>query len=147
MKRFMLLVLASLTLAGVSEAQDRTRPGTLRRDAGNSRPDAVSTVDSDVTSDRMSVSISQTPEMWFYEQERSRYEDPQAAVRRKAEFRSSQRAQRIASSHWYGMSNSRPSANATPLCGTYAPTWVSSGFDPNRWTTARDTSTTTVIVR
>ena len=26
-----------------------------------------------------------TPEMWFYEQERNRYEDPRSAVRRKAE--------------------------------------------------------------
>ena len=95
----------------------------------------------------MTHATMQTPEMWFYEQERSRWENPQASVRRRAEIKAAQRAQRMASAKWYGMSNSRPSANITPLFGTYSPTWGSNSFDPNRWTTARDTANTTIIVR
>jgi hypothetical protein len=76
---------------------------------------------------------SPTPEMWFYEQERSRYDDPKMAVRRKAEFRAAQRSNRIASQHWYGMSNSRPTVSTTPWFGTYSPTWSSNSADPYRW--------------
>jgi hypothetical protein len=86
--------------------------------------------------------------MWLYEQERSRWEDPQAAVRRNAEFRASQRAYRIASMRWYGMSNSRPTANPTPLFGTYSPTWVSSNpFDRNQWRPGYDSASTIILVR
>lgn len=131
MKRFALFAVASLMLASIADAQDKSKSApSLRRDASTSNG-----------------ATNQTPEMWFYEQERSRWEDPKEAVRRKAEFRSAQRGNRIASSHWYGMSNSRPAANPTPLFGTYSPTWVSNSFDPNRWTTARDTPNTTIIVR
>lgn len=76
---------------------------------------------------------SATPEMWFYEQERARQESPKYAVRRKAELRSTQRQQRLATMKWYGMSNTRPTANPTPLFSTYAPTWVSGAADPLRW--------------
>jgi hypothetical protein len=90
------------------------------------------------------AAISPTPEMWFYEQERTRYEDPKDAVRRKAEARSTQRASRMASLKWYGMSNSRPAASTTPYFGSYAPHWSASGLDPNRW---RAAAPTTVVVR
>ena len=144
MKRFVLLAIASLALTTIASAQDKSKnTPSLRRDPGQQR--VAPTQERDEIVER--VTVTQTPDMWFYEQERSRWQDPQESVRRKAEFRSSQRAQRIASSHWYGMSNSRPAANATPLFSTYSPTWVSSSFDPYRWTTARDTSATTVIVR
>jgi hypothetical protein len=76
---------------------------------------------------------SATPEMWFYEQERARQESPKYAVRRKAELRSTQRQQRLAAMKWYGVSNSRPTANPTPLFSTYSPTWVSGAADPLRW--------------
>jgi len=60
-----------------------------------------------------SEGMKPTPEMWFYMQERQRYQDPQAAVRRKAEFRSQQRQQRIASMKAFGMSKQRPLVYST----------------------------------
>lgn len=81
-----------------------------------------------------SVPVSPTPEMWFYEQERIRHDDPKAAVRRNAEYRAAQRQSRIESMKWFGMSNSRPMASGTPHMGTYSPYWSSTNHDPYRWT-------------
>src|SRR3954464_6618616 len=77
--------------------------------------------------------VTPTPEMWFYQQERSRHDDPKLAVRRRAESRGEQRQQRLASSKWYGIYNSRPTASPTPWFGTYSPGWVSNTHDPSRW--------------
>jgi hypothetical protein len=74
-----------------------------------------------------------TPEMWYYSQERQRHDDPQQAVRRKAEQASEQRAARIAAMKWYGMSNSRPVASTTPFMGVYSPAWVGNGGDRYDW--------------
>ncbi len=74
-----------------------------------------------------------TPEMWYYSQEQRRHDDPQQAVRRKAEFVSQQRAARIAAMKWYGMSNSRPVASTTPFMGVYSPAWVGNGGDRFDW--------------
>lgn len=131
MSRTSYLALALLLMAGSIQAQEKPRESNLRRD----------------TVAAPGATVSQTPEMWFYEQERSHWENPREAVRRKAESRSTQRSNRIASMRWYGMSNARPSANATPITSTYSPTWTSNNFDPYRWNTARDTSATTVIIR
>jgi hypothetical protein len=81
------------------------------------------------------VSTRLTPELWLYEQERIRMDDPAQAVRRKAEIRGIQRAERLASLKWYGFSNSRPTiSNVTPMLGGFAaPTWTSNTYDPNRW--------------
>jgi hypothetical protein len=69
-------------------------------------------------------SMSQmTPEMWFYQQESRRYDDPNQAVRRKAEFKAAQRQRRIAAMQWYGFSNSRPSVNTSLFNGSYSPSW------------------------
>ena len=87
----------------------------------------------DLRRDPTPNAVSPTPEMWFYEQERTRYEDPKGAVRRKAETRATQRAERLAAMKWYGMSNSRPVAGTTPLFGTYSPMWASNTPDPYRW--------------
>jgi hypothetical protein len=131
MKRLALCAITLFAMTQTLVAQDRNKSATpLRRDAG-----------------AVSPTVQQTPEMWFYEQERSRYENPKEAVRRKAELRSAQRAERIASLAWYGMSNSRPTANTTPIFSTYSPTWVSNSFDPNRWRTGRDCATPVIIVR
>lgn len=78
--------------------------------------------------------VTPTPEMWFYEQERLRHDSPKMAVRRKAELRGLQRQERLASLEWYGLSNSRPTAAITPICGgSYAPGWASNTVDPWRW--------------
>ena len=78
--------------------------------------------------------VTPTPEMWFYQQYRSQYEDPKVAVRQKAEERSSQRRGRIASRRWYGFSNIRPKAGTDVVHGDYSPSW-SSGVSnyPFRW--------------
>lgn len=76
---------------------------------------------------------STTPEMWLYEQERLRYEDPKQAVRRNAEYRWAQRAKRIESMRWFGMSNSRPLATTGMYYDTYSPTWVGNTFHPYEW--------------
>ena len=74
-----------------------------------------------------------TPEMWIYSQEVRRYEDPQQAVRRKAELRASQRAERLAAMKWFGFSNARPQANPVPFMSVYSPTWVGNGYDRYDW--------------
>lgn len=56
-----------------------------------------------------------TPEMWFYLQELRRYEDPAASRRRRAELTAAARRSRIFSQQWYGIDNSRPTANAVPM--------------------------------
>jgi hypothetical protein len=66
----------------------------------------------------MDVSLSAiepTPEMWLYVQERRRHEDPKEAVRRKAQFRASQRQQRIAAMKAYGYSKQRPLVYHSPF--------------------------------
>jgi hypothetical protein len=79
------------------------------------------------------TTISRTPEMWFYEQERIRYEDPKLAVRRRAELRAAKRSERNAAQQWYGISNSRPMVSCTPLLDGYSPSWTSNTYDPKRW--------------
>jgi hypothetical protein len=72
--------------------------------------------------------------MMFYEQERERYESPKMMVRRRAELRGVQRAERLASLKWYGMNNSRPAMNPNPHWGGgFSPYWGSNTYDPNRW--------------
>lgn len=81
------------------------------------------------------VSTRLTPELWLYEQERTRMDDPAQAVRRKAEIRGIQRAERLASLKWFGMSNTRPQyTNPTPALGGFgSPSWTSNSYDPSRW--------------
>lgn len=80
------------------------------------------------------LTFSRTPEMWLYEQERIRYDDPKQAVRRRAELRAAHRSDRLAALKWYGMSNSRPIVNTTPsMGGSYSPYWGSNTYDPYRW--------------
>jgi hypothetical protein len=77
--------------------------------------------------------VAATPEMWFYEQERLRYEDPQTVVRQKAEMKAAQRQARLASMKWFGFSNSRPQASIDPYAGPYSPRWTSNGYIPSEW--------------
>jgi hypothetical protein len=77
--------------------------------------------------------LTPTPEMWFYEQERIRHDDPKLTVRRRAELRGLQRQDRLASLKWFGLSNSRPSVSITPWFGSYSANWGSNTADPMRW--------------
>ncbi len=74
-----------------------------------------------------------SPEMWLYMQAQQRHDDPQQAVRRKAEQRAAQRSNRIAARKWFGLSNARPTANPVPVMATYSPFWAGNESDPNRW--------------
>lgn len=55
-----------------------------------------------------------TPELYYYQQEIQRHDDPAQAVRRKAETRASQRVARIEALHWSGLSKSRPGLLTDP---------------------------------
>ncbi len=88
--------------------------------------------------------LTPTPEMWFYEQERLRHDDPKMAIRLRAEVRAQQRQDRLASLYWFGMSNSRPSVSCAPFTGSYSAYWASNSFDPLRW---RQTTYPLVVMR
>jgi hypothetical protein len=84
--------------------------------------------------EEVSSMAQMTPEMWFYQQESRRWEDPRQAVRRKAEFKAAQRERRIAAMQWYGFSNSRPTVNPILFSGSYSPGWGSNyRGDPDLW--------------
>jgi hypothetical protein len=78
-------------------------------------------------------SLAVTPEMWFYEQERKRHDDPKMAVRRRAEQCAQERHERLAALRWYGIDNSRPTVSPTPWFGEYSAYWGSNTYDPQRW--------------
>jgi hypothetical protein len=77
-----------------------------------------------------------TPEMWLYEQELKRHDDPKLAVRRAAEYRATQRQRRIESRKWFGLSNSRPVASPNPWYETYSPMWTGNTAFPYEWSGA-----------
>jgi hypothetical protein len=82
--------------------------------------------------------LSPTPEMWFYEQENRRHDDPKHAVRRNAEQENAQRQARLASRQWFGYSNLRPSVDPLPTLGDYSPMWKSNTYFPYQWSTVSD---------
>jgi hypothetical protein len=83
---------------------------------------------------RVSMStLTPTPEMWFYEQMRQDYNNPELQARRRAELEASQRRARIAAREWYGYSNSRPTAHPTPHTYYYSATWGSNTTNPFIW--------------
>ena len=88
--------------------------------------------------------LTATPEMWFYEQYAHQYQDPKAAVRQKAEFRTAQRQRRMAALRWFGFSNARPTAAPDPIHGTYSPGWAANGHYPFRWS---GSSPAVVVIR
>ena len=94
-----------LAAQGDLRADDGVRPAVLERGV----------------SETSLSELQATPEMWLYVQERERYDNPQAAVRRKAELRAMQRQQRIASMKAFGMSKSRPIAYNTVFNSYYSP--------------------------
>ena len=116
------LPLAASMLAVSCLAQDST--ANLRRDSvGRAAPISESSLGP----------VATTPEMWFYQQERERHDDPKLAIRRRAETRAQQRQDRLATQKWYGFSNSRPTVSPTPWFAGYSDHWASNSFDPLRW--------------
>jgi len=70
---------------------------------------------------------------WNREQKSATKVDARAMVQQKAELRAEQRNSRLASSAWYGISNSRPSGSATPFTARYGPVWEMPGGKPYSW--------------
>ncbi len=91
--------------------------------------------------------VSATPEMWFYEQELRRYDDPRNAIRAQAAMKTAQRNARLAAMQWYGFSNSRPLTGVDCLHGVYAPRWVSNGYNPAEWVGAAGSTTIYYVPR
>jgi hypothetical protein len=87
--------------------------------------------------------ITPTADMWYFEQERIRRDDPREMIREKAEFKARQRQQRIAALKWFGLSNSRPQASPSLFGMNYSPGWVGNTYDPFAW---RGTSATTTVL-
>lgn len=112
-----LMGIAGFALVSPTQAQ---QPDTSVESAG----DLVGELPSDGTV---------TPEMWFYQQEYRRYQSPAEAVRRNAEFRATQRRNRLAAQRWFGFSNLRPVANPIPFYGSYSPAWGSNTWNPAQW--------------
>jgi hypothetical protein len=77
--------------------------------------------------------LQPTPEMWFYEQEQKRREDPNAMARARAERVGNERQARLAALRWYGISNSRPLTGTDPVHGVWAPHWTGNGTNPDTW--------------
>lgn len=90
--------------------------------------------------------ISSHPEIYLYLQAMKRYDDPSHAIRRKAEYKASQRIGRIESSKWFGISNARPQANPVPMMGTYSPVWTGNTGNPYEWSAITATPYTNVWV-
>jgi hypothetical protein len=80
-----------------------------------------------------SSEVTSTPEMWFYEQERLRYDDPNTMARARAEYEANQRQARLAALKWYGMSNARPMAGTDMNAGVAAPKWTGNMAFGNDW--------------
>lgn len=74
-----------------------------------------------------------SPELWLYNQQMRRYDDPAQAVRRNAEQRAAQRTARLNSMRWFGYSNSRPQASGVPFMSVYSPVWTGNGYNPYEW--------------
>ena len=89
--------------------------------------------------DEFSVNDAQSAQIWFYQQQLSRYDDPKVIVREKAKQRAAQRMARLDALRWYGMSNSRPTAASTPYTSMYSPAWQMPGGRPFAWFHTRPT--------
>jgi hypothetical protein len=71
---------------------------------------------------------------WNREQKSAAKLDARATFQQKAEQRAQQRQDRLATSAWYGISNSRPTGTATPFTARYGNVWEMPGNRPYSWT-------------
>jgi hypothetical protein len=70
---------------------------------------------------------------WNREQTTNTKQDARAIVQQKAQARAEQRNDRLASSAWFGISNSRPSGSSTPFTSRYGSSWEMPGGRPYSW--------------
>lgn len=125
MKKLLFAIALNLAVTGAGFAQ---KPLTDKSAAD--RVDHIPPMPSHVVS---TGELTPTPEMWFYEQERRRWDDPWTIVRAQAEERAAQRHARQAAMAWYGMSNSRPNVSPDPVDNPFAPHWRSNSYQPAEW--------------
>jgi hypothetical protein len=117
---FFSLALALVTLPTLGLAQQPVSPSHASRSAY-------------APSISKSTEVTATPEMWFYEQERLRAEDPNTMARARAEFEANQRQARLAAAKWYGISYSRPMSGTDVNAGVSAPRWTGNMAFGNDW--------------
>jgi hypothetical protein len=78
------------------------------------------------------VKVSQE-QSWNREQKANYRQEARAIVQQKAQARAEQRNDRLATSSWYGISNSRPSGSSTPFTSRYGSSWEMPGGRPYSW--------------
>ena len=111
MKRLSIAVFILLVLTAVPAMADKPLAQQLAPEAGISPGE-----------------VRATPEMWFYEQYQREYLDSKMAVRRKAEYRTARRRERLTALKWFGFSNQRPQARPDPYHGEWSPAWTSNNM-------------------
>ena len=94
------------------------------------QPEAPATV-TPKTAEVSFSDVKATPAMWFYLQERQRYDSAKFAVRRNAEIAAARRGERIAAQQWLGQSPQRPNAYSTIFGGHFPGTFPYGNAD--RW--------------
>lgn len=126
--------IAALVAVSIARADDpepnRIRPASLTP----ATPSTPATPQASITI-ASPGQVQATPEMWFYQQELARYNEPnpKTLVRIAAEQKAAQRRARIAAREWYGYSNSRPTAGIDPVDGPLSPQWIGNGYNPYEW--------------
>ena len=90
----------------------------------------------DEPADRGPAEVGSDRSSWYYDQSSQTYQpSPRQIIQQKAMVRGAQRQARLASMKWYGMSNARPVAAATPFMSMYSPAWQMPGGRPFGWFT------------
>jgi hypothetical protein len=120
------LLLTMCGLCSMSSAQEPVVPGF--GPAPIATPLATPTAGS-----KMPEVSSHNTEVYFYEQERQRYMDPNLVSRARAEYEADQRQYRLNAQKWYGYSNARPTVGTDPMHGFAGPRWIGNGGHPSSW--------------
>jgi len=123
--------LAALLAASIVRADD-PEPNRIRQAALTPAIPAAPQTSITIASPGL---VQATPEMWFYQQELTRYNqpNPKTLVRIDAEQKAGQRRARIAAMQWYGYSNSRPTSGIDPVDGPLSPQWIGNGYNSYYW--------------
>lgn len=114
--------------------------GSLFAWGADSRADEVEEFDVEAASPVNQQRPQPRDDSWYYQPSTEptvAKPNPKLIVQQKAMARGQQRADRIASMNWYGMSNSRPTAQPTPFCSMYSPAWQSGTGQPFSWNQGR----------
>ncbi len=83
--------------------------------------------------DRPAPATDAAADDWYYNSETPQQLTPRQMQQQKSQIAAAQRMSRLAAIRWYGMSNERPTATATPFSGVYSPAWQMPGGRPFAW--------------